>query len=71
MAGSEQNATGSFPLADNMTGGGCAQNAILSNKKLLNPIGAADLRDSLHNLRVPVASISTDDEKTAFDAFRY
>ena len=71
MTGSEQNAAGSFSLADNMTGGGCAQNAILSNKKLLDPIGAPNLRNSLHDLRVPIASVSTDDKKAAFDAFWY
>ena len=61
VASSEEDATSSFPLADDVTGGRCAQNAILSNQKLLDAIGSTNLGYLLDDFRVVVAAISTDD----------
>lgn len=67
MTGSQQNPTGSLSLSDDVTGRGCAQDAILSDQHLLDSVGSSDLRAQLHDLRVPVPAISSDNEEAILD----
>jgi len=52
-----------------MAGSRSAQNAILSDHQFLDPVRSTNLGDQLHDLGVPVSSISTNDQKAAIDAF--
>ena len=61
VASRKKNASCSLPLANDVTSGWCAQNTVLSNQKLLDAIGSANLGYLLDDLGVVVAAISTDD----------
>jgi len=69
VARSQQNTTGCLAFSDNMRRGRRAQNTILANQKLLHAIGSSNLRNQLHDLGVPVSSITTNDQETVLDAF--
>lgn len=64
---SQKNTTGSFTLANDMTGSRCAQDAILADQQLLDTICSTDLGNQLHNLWIPVSSITTNDQEAVLD----
>lgn len=70
MTGSQQNATSSFALSDDMTGCWCAQDTILTDQKLLDSVRSSNLGYQLDNLGVPVSAITADDQEASLDAFR-
>lgn len=47
----------------------CAQDAILSDQKLLNAIGSTDLSGQLNDLWVPVPAITANNQEAPLDAF--
>lgn len=65
VAGSQENTTSCLPLADDMAGSGCGQNAILADEQLLDTVGSTDLCDQLDNLGVPVTTITTNHQEGA------
>jgi hypothetical protein len=69
VTGSQQNTTGSSTLADDVTSSRCTQDTALTDQKLLHSIGSSNLRDQLHDLGVPVSSITTNDQETVFGSF--
>jgi hypothetical protein len=71
MASSQQNAACSLPLADDMACRWRAENAIVADDELLDSIGRSDLSDQLGYFWIPVATISSNDECAALNAFRY
>jgi hypothetical protein len=66
VAGSQQDASCSLPLPDDMTRGRCAEDTVLSDQELLDAICWGDLCNLLDNLWVVVSSITTDDEESSF-----
>jgi len=48
---------------------GSTQDAILTDQKFLDTICCADLGNQLHDLRVPISSITTNDQEASFDTF--
>lgn len=65
VAGSQEDTASGLPLADDMTGSGSGQNAILADEQLLDTIGGTDLCDQLDDLGVPVPAITTDNQEGA------
>lgn len=65
VAGSQENTTGSFPLADDMAGGGCGQDTILADEELLDAICRTNFGNQLDDLGVPKTAIATNDEERA------
>jgi hypothetical protein len=65
----EQNTTGSLPLANDMASSRRAHNTIVTDDEFLHAICCANLYNELCNLRVPVPSISANDQRAAFDTF--
>lgn len=45
------------------------QDTILTDEELLDTVCSANFCDQLYNLRVPVSSITTNNQETALDAF--
>ena len=70
MAGSQENTASGTAYSDDIAGGWCAKNAILADQQLLDAVGSANLGDQLSDLRVPISSISANDQERTFDAFR-
>jgi hypothetical protein len=70
VAGRQQDAAGSFPYPNDVAGCGCAEDAILTDKQLLDTVGGTNLGNQLSNLGVPVAAITANDEDGAVDALR-
>lgn len=70
VAGSQENTTGCLSLPDKVASSRSTQDAILANEQLLDTVGSADLGDLLDNLRVEIATITTDDEESTFSTFR-
>lgn len=68
MAGSEKNASRSLSLSNNMARGRCAQDAILSNQKLLHTIRSPDSRNQLYGFRIIESPIASDHQKAALDS---
>lgn len=68
MAGSEQNASSSLSLSNDMTRGRCTQDAILSNQKFLHTIRSPDSRNQLYGLRVIKSPIPSDNQKATLDS---
>lgn len=66
----EQNATSGFADTDQVTRSRCAQDTVLSDEKLLHTIGSTNLRNDLGDFRVPVSSITADDEEGSLNSFR-
>jgi hypothetical protein len=69
VAGSEQDTASGLPLPDDVTGSWCAQDAIVSDDQLLDAICRANLRNNLCDFRIPVSSITTDDQCATFSTF--
>jgi hypothetical protein len=46
-----------------MAGGGCAENAVLSDQELLDTVCGTDLGDQLSDFWVPVTTITSNDEE--------
>lgn len=63
MASSEEDATRGLAEADDVTGGGGGEDAVLADEELLDAMGGANLCDELDHLGVPVAAIAADDEE--------
>lgn len=70
VASGQQDATGGLADADQVAGGGGAENAVLADKQLLNPVGGTDLGNLLDNFGVVVAAIATDDQEGTVGTFR-
>lgn len=70
MTGSQENTTGGFPPADEVTRSWGTEDAILANNELLHAIGSTNLGDLLDDVGVVVATIATDDEESVLSAFR-
>ena len=70
MASSEQNAPGCLSYSDDMASSRRAENAVLPNNQLLDPICCTNLRDQLDQFWVVEAAISSDDESAALDTLR-
>ncbi len=62
MACSQEDSAGGFPLADDMAGGGCGEDAILADDELLDAVCRANLGDVLNDFGIPVASVDADDK---------
>lgn len=69
VTGSQKDTTGSFAFANNVTGGRCTQDPILTDQELLDAICSSNLGNQLHNFWVPVSSITTNDQEAALDTF--
>ena len=69
MTGREQDTTRSLALPDDMTRSRCTQYTILPNQQLLHSICSTDFGNQLHDLGVVVASISSNDQEAALNAF--
>lgn len=54
-----------------MTGGWSAENAILTDHQLLDTVRSTDLCNQLHDLGVPISSITANDEESAIGTFGY
>ena len=70
VTGGEQDTTGSLPDPDDMASSRCAEDTILADQELLDAVGSTDLGDLLCDLRVPVATITTDNEESVLSALR-
>jgi hypothetical protein len=70
VAGSEEDTTSRLSYPDDVAGGGCAHDAILTDEELLDAIGSAHLGNGLGDLWVPVPTITTYDEECAIDTLR-
>ena len=62
VGGGQEDTTGSLPLADDVTGSRCGENAVLADNKLLDAISNANLCNQLNDLGVPEASITSNNE---------
>jgi len=69
VAGSQEDTTRRLAYPDDVTGSGCAHDAVLADEKLLDAIGSAHLGNGLGDLGVPVTAITTNDEECALDTF--
>jgi hypothetical protein len=58
----QQDTTRGLAYPDDVAGCWCAQDAILADQQLLDSIGGTNFGDQLSDLRVPVATITTDDK---------
>ena len=63
MTGSQEDTTSGLPLADDMAGSGCGQNAVLADEQLLDAVCGTDLCDQLNDLRIPVPAIATNNQE--------
>lgn len=63
MTGSQENATSRLPLADDMAGGGCGQNAVLADEELLDAVCGTNLGNNLDDLRVPETAVTANDKE--------
>lgn len=63
VTGSQQDSSGSPPLADDVAGGGCTEDSVLSDQKLLDAVCGSDFGDYLDDLGVVVTAVTTDDEE--------
>ena len=71
VTGGQEDTTSSFSDADNVTGSGSAENAILTDDQLLDAICSTNLCNQLADLRVPKSSITTNDKERAIYTFGY
>ena len=70
VAGGEQDTASSLPDPDDMAGSRGRENAVLADQQLLDAVGSTDLGDLLCDLRVPVATVTTDNEESVLSALR-
>ena len=69
VAGRQEDTTSRLPDPDDVAGSGSAENAILSDQKLLDSICGTDLGNKLGDFGVPVTTVTTDDQERALGAF--
>lgn len=62
MAGSQEDTSGSLAKTDDMAGSGSREDTVLADDELLDAVCSTNLGNELDNLRVPVATVATDDE---------
>lgn len=63
MASSQQNTAGSLAKTDDMARSRGRQDTVLADEELLDTVGGTNFGNQLNDLRVPVATIATDDEE--------
>lgn len=63
VAGSQKNTASGLPLADDMAGSRCGQNAVLADEQLLDTVCGTDLCDQLDDLGVPVPAVTTNNQE--------
>lgn len=66
VAGSQQDTTSGFPLADDMAGSGRGQNTVLADEELLDAVRSTNLGNQLDHLGVPETTVATNDEERAW-----
>lgn len=66
VAGSQEDTSGSLAKANDMTGSGSGENAVLADDELLDAVGGTNLGNQLDHLRVPVSAIATNDEERTY-----
>lgn len=66
VTGSQENTTSSLPLADDMAGSRCGQDAVLADEQLLDAVRGTNLGDQLNDLGVVETTITTNDEERAY-----
>lgn len=69
MACCQQDTTSSFVFPDDVAGCWCTHDTILTKQHLLDAICCTNLDDQLHDLRVVISPISTNDQVAAICAF--
>lgn len=69
MAGSEQDTTGSFSLANKMASSRGTEDAVLADQKLLDAICSTNLCDGLYDFRVVVATVTANNEEGTLHTF--
>jgi hypothetical protein len=69
VAGRQEDATRRLPYPDDVAGSRGAENAILSDQKLLDSVCGTNLGNKLGNLGIPVTTITTNDQERALGAF--
>jgi hypothetical protein len=69
VAGSQKDTTSGLALPDDMASCWSTQDTMLADQKLLYAIGSSNLGYQLDNLRVPVSSITTNDQEASLDTF--
>ena len=70
VTGGEQDTTSSLPDPDDMAGSRSTKNTILTDQQLLDTVGCADFGDLLCDLRVPVTTVTTNNEESTLNALR-
>jgi hypothetical protein len=70
VAGRQQDTAGSFPYPNDVAGCGCAEDAILTDKQLLDTIGGTDLGNQLSDFWVPVTSVTANHENRSVNTLR-
>lgn len=70
MTSGQQNTTSSLPLSNDVRSSRRAQDAIVSDNELLDPIRSSNLRNDLCDLWVPKSAITANNQCTSLDAFR-
>jgi hypothetical protein len=69
VAGSQKDTTSGLALPDDMASCWSTQDTMLADQKLLHAIGSSNLGNQLDNLRVPVSSVTTNDQEASLDTF--
>lgn len=70
MRGGQQDTTSGLANADDVRSGRSAENAVLANDELLDAVCGTNLCNGLGDLRVPVTTVTTNDEGGVLDALR-
>lgn len=70
MTGGQQNTTSSLPLSNDVRSSRRAQDAIVSDNELLDPIRSSNLRNDLCDLWVPKSAITANNQCASLHAFR-
>jgi hypothetical protein len=70
VAGCQEDTTCRLSYPDDVAGSWGAENAILSDQKLLHSVCGTNLGNELSDFGVPVTTITTDDKERALGAFR-
>jgi hypothetical protein len=70
VTGSQQDTTSSLSHADQVARSRSTEDAILADQELLDAIGSTDFGNLLDNLRIVVATITTDDKESSLSTLR-
>lgn len=70
MRSGQQDTTSGLADADDVRGSGGTEDAILANDELLDAVSGTNLCNGLGDLRVPVTTVTANDEGGALDALR-